>query len=1719
MNVFELRDGVVRDYENFVRSFVRIRNDRIGERVDDGLERGLLWPEALVQLNPSFEPGKSVPELVGEGVLHPECAKVFSRKSTPTDSGTQLRLHHHQEQAIRTARAGRNYVLTTGTGSGKSLAYIVPIVDSILRRGAGKGIQAIVVYPMNALANSQRMELEKFIDWGYPDQKGPVRYKRYTGQERDEERKAIIAQPPDILLTNYVMLELLLTRPDEAGLVAAAKGLRFLVLDELHTYRGRSGADVALLLRRTKEACQSPDAQLVGTSATLATEGTWSEQRAKVAEVATQLFGSTVEAGDVIGETLRRTTPEIDTQNPSFRTRLTERVAAGEKIRASSFAQLIEDPLAAWIETRVGLEREPGTNRWRRARPRALRGPDGLARQLAGDTEIPESTALAALQATLLSGYAIQQPETGRPVFAFRLHQFFGKGETVWATLEEESARYLTLEAQRFAPGEGERKTLFPLAFCRECGQEYYTVRRSKDGHGAATFAPRNLSERNRDEEIEDGFLYLSTTEPWPSDPIAQLERLPPDWIEETAKGPRVRSAKRKQAPALTRVVPDGRETSSEGQEAWWIPRPFRFCLCCGVSYFGRLGADFGRLSVLSSEGRSSATTVLSLSLLRRVRQQDPSLAKLLTFTDNRQDASLQAGHLNDFAQIAMLRSALHRAIAVAGSGGLRSDQVAEKLAEAMDLPFDAFASDPSVKYNARLETQQTLRDVLGYRVFRDLRRGWRITSPNLEQCGLLEIEYSSLAELCEDSEPWKDAHPALAGAGSATRKRIASALLDLLRRELAIKVEYLDPARADYLRQRSYARLRAPWALDEEERLERFSFAFPRPRAGGDDDRFFTYLSPRGGFGQFLRRSDTFPDFAVKLTMAEVEQVLAQLLECLRMAGIVSREREESGGPGYQVLAQAMIWKLGEGTPRPDPIRIPRPSSEEPRSNEFFSALYRRSPAEFLGLEAHEHTAQVPADRREEREKAFRENRLPALFCSPTMELGIDIADLNFVGLRNVPPTPANYAQRSGRAGRSGSPALVYTYCSTGSSHDQYFFRRPEQMVRGSVAPPRLDLANEDLLRAHVHAVWLARTGVKLGWTLKDILDLSGEEPTLELLPHVREALANPKARVQAREASETVLGSIHDELEGSGWWSPGWLDDALGQVNSRFDTACERWRGLYRSALAQARTQSKIVQEAHRTPEEKERALALRREAEAQLRLLTEGDSVSQSDFYSYRYFASEGFLPGYNFPRLPLSAFIPGRQRAKGEEEFLSRPRFIAISEFGPQSFVYHEGSRYKIHRVILPLDRDEAFAQRAKRCQHCGYLHPFMQEPGPDLCEHCGLNLEGRLINLFRLQNVATRRKDRINSDEEDRLRMGYEIQAGIRFPPDGAGRSTAMLSDELGRLDYCPVATLWRINLGWASRTNREGVGFWLDVDRGHWERAPEDEEEQDEVGKNRRRVIPYVEDRRNALLFEPGTDLTAETGASLLAALKNAIQVSYQLEDGELAAELLPEVTAPRHLLFYEASEGGAGVLRRIAGSSTAMAEVARRALELCHFDPDTGEDRRRPPHREEDCAAACYDCLMSYRNQRFHQWLDRHSIRDLLLELAKVEVNPAPVGIDPAEHLEKLRNLSQTSLELEFLDFLVQHRLRLPTRAQVLFAGQNCRPDFVYDDQFVAVFVDGPVHLYPQIAQRDAAAERALEEAGFTVVRLRSGEDWGSALAGYPSVFGVSTQGHVSKT
>ena len=1438
MDVFDLRARLVADYQSYTRSFIKIRDEHISSFVDDALTAGAFWPEPLLQLNPTFLPGGPIDDLVSQRVLHDECAKIFRIDKSDNDHvGKQLLLHQHQRQAILKAKEGKSYVLTSGTGSGKSLTYIVPIVDHVLRSGSGRGIQAIVVYPMNALANSQDEELGKFLKKGYPEGNPPVRFARYTGQEKGDVREALRKDPPDILLTNYIMLELLLmTRSEDRELVRAAKGLKFLVFDELHTDRGRQGADVALLIRRCRQAFSSPDSICIGTSATMASGGTTDDQRREVANVAQALFGVPFTADQVIGESLERATPQISTSDK----------AALDEMR-STITNNLDPPqgydgfrnhkLASWIESTFGVREEPETRRLIRQAPRRLQG-EPIENQISAADELAGLTGAAAdscgqvLRRFLLQGSTLRRSASSRfPIFAFRLHQFLTRGDTVWATIEPEADRHLELAKKAAKPGEP-NKRLFPLVFCRHCGTAYYRVGITPTEHGVA-LVPREDRREEGAETGEDGYLYISEPAPWPrGDGQGILDRLPDFMKETTAQGlERVRADARDDVPSTVFVDATGKVVSEgHGTAAALIRRNFLFCLepSCGVAYTRSQRSERNKLATLGVDSRSTATTILAVRALLELQQDrdlNPEARKLLSFTDNRQDASLQAGHFNDFVQVALLRSALHKATQQRGAGGLGHGDLSRSIFDAMQLRFDDYAADPEVRGPARTATNDALRRVIDYYLYRDLQRGWRVTAPNLEDCGLLRFGYEGLLGdegLLSEVELWSkgfsvrqgrgeekfvETPAALRDAPADVREEILRTLLDVMRRALAVKVDALDPQKQLDLVEQTKPRLLegTVWYLEDARELTKAEVAYPRSRRQQDRTGFF--VSSYGAFGRYLKRA--LAPQAPRLTRDDIDTIIRFLLLALKRYGIVEQVRSGQAGddPGYQINADALKWLPGDGVIRPvDRTRLMAAGEVPPEVNRYFVECYRGFVDLKSVLEAREHTAQVAAEDREEREERFRTGELPLLFCSPTMELGVDIAQLNLVNLRNVPPTPANYAQRSGRAGRGGQPAMVFTYCAGRSPHDQYFYRLPSRMVAGVVAPPRIDLANRDLIRSHIHAIWMGSATPDLGRTLTTVLDLTPNDGKLPL--PVKESLTrelrNPVYRASALVKTNALVGELRDQLTGAAWFHDKWVGEILDQIERSFDGACERWRSLYRSAVRQREMHHRIIGDHARPDTERNHSRRLRAQAESQIKLLTEAAGVYEGDFYSYRYFASEGFLPGYNFPRLPLTAYVPGRRRRKGRDEFVSRPRFLAISEFGPRALIYHEGARYRVYKVNLDFGSEdiEAIHQLTtatlKRCPKCGYAHLEQGTSLAEICDRCGTALDGpaRIDNLVQLQNVSLKLVQRITCDEEERQRFGYKLVSSYRFPEIGGRqdrRDAEVLVDGITVLRLLPAA--------------------------------------------------------------------------------------------------------------------------------------------------------------------------------------------------------------------------------------------------------------------------------------------------------------------------------------
>lgn len=1735
MDIFGIRDRVIDEYRSFVQGFLNVRDPLIRERVEHELHGDLLWPEPWLALNPAFAPGGTTDDLVSEGLLHPTTGLVFRRKADLRDKGpdTPLMFHQHQVEAFRKAATGRSYPVTTGTGSGKSLTYMVPIVDRIIREGSGKGLRAIVVYPMNALANSQMKELEKFIDFGF-DGHPPVTYRRYTGQESQDQREQIRNNPPDILLTNYMMLELMLLRPEDRRLITSARDLAFLVLDELHTYRGRQGADVALLVRRLRQATGAVGVQCVGTSATIAGPGTRAAQQAEVASIASRLFGTPILTEDVIDETLvRATTGSWDAAS------LAARLGTPPP---STYDVLRADPLAAWIEDVFGITKRDG----RLVRRNPIKA-SAAATALAELTGEDFGACLGAIQATLLAGAGEDAlGPSGKPLFAFKLHQFISRGDTVYSSLEEGPGRYLSTRRQTFVPGD-DRRPLFPLAFCRECGQHYYLVAVDEDGN----FVPRNDDDRS--DKDHTGYLYLSDETPWPRlDDGDFLDRLPEGWVSGHGDARDINPDRRESLPRRMHVTPQGFPDET-GDVAAFVTN-WRFCLNpdCRVLYESARTGEFTKLATLGNEGRSSATTILSASVVRALRADpnvDAEAQKVLTFTDNRQDASLQAGHFNDFVTVGQIRAAVVRALDNAGAP-LDYDALPSALDAALALPPEEYSKYPKA-VAARADARKALKDVVTYRVYTDLARGWRLTMPNLEQVGLLRMDHKYVDEIAADESLWSG-NLTLLRAGSDRRSEIIRNLLDEMRRNLCVQHEYLTKDGYDSLRLRTNPHLTDAWALGDEAGTLA-NDAWPRAQRRGDRTKADLFLSGTGMYGAWLRKRSglTLPEelrdkpSREQLKVVEANQVIYDLMDILAEQGILrisSEAPDKDGDPtrpdrSYRVNETVLTWNAADGTSRAHDLRIT--ATTDRRVNPFFVDFYRVLAGSLSGLTAAEHTAQVNANLRQDRERDFSNGTLPILYCSPTMELGVDISTLNAVGMRNVPPTPANYAQRSGRAGRAGSPALVITYCTVGSGHDSYYFHRSERMVAGAVAPPRLDLTNKDLVQAHVQAVWLAETGQNLRQAMRDIVDVE-QVDSLPLQPSVAASLANPGAKGRAKAAALQLITAT-PEIASAPWFKPDWVDDVIDHAPAQFDRAIDRWRDLYWDAAAELKHQSDLA--GGLTIGASELANAKRRIAEALAQIsLLRGDlsndqDLAQSDFYTYRYFASEGFLPGYSFPRLPLRAFIPAGRRTKdGEADVVQRPRFLAITEFGPGAFIYYEGSRYAVHRVQLPIGvgvNDGPLLETARRCTACGYLHPEEQAgESIDRCQRpgCAQPLAGDdafLSQLLRMQTVVTRRRDRISADEEERSRAGYLIQTALRFEPHGDASShtvvgvTAHDGSPYATITYGDTARVRRMNLGY--RHAQTHNGFDIDLADGRWLRSsqvpsPGDDDLENRAAARPSKVIPYVEDRVNALLMEfaaplaPGDTAAEHAHASVQYALKKGIAVAFQLEDDELAAEPLPTRKDRRLLLMYEKAEGGAGALRRFSFDPDSFHQAVRAALEVCHYDPDTRQDLEHAPHVTERCERACYDCLLAYGNQPDHLLLNRHLAAAVLFELLDASLQVGAGGHSRGEQYASLDAACTTGLEHAWLEFVRDHGYRLPTSAQQIVEDAYARPDFAYTnrDARVAIFVDGPIHDYPDVAARDDAAEDRLWSKGWSVLRFPADQaTWPAILSENADLFG----------
>lgn len=1717
MNILSFHKSLVNNYKSYIQSFLNIKDQSILSFVDEQIHKKTLWPEPLVQFNPTFEKGKPISELVRTGFLHPEIDKIFSG----------FNLYKHQEDAILLGVSGKEFIVTSGTGSGKSLTYLASIFNHILIAADSikDQTQAVIVYPMNALINSQYKALEDFktrYEAKY-EKTFPITFAQYTGQEDEETKEKIRNNPPHILLTNYMMLELVMTRGGRDVEIRknVFNHMKFLVFDELHTYRGRQGSDVSILIRRIKAGAKNK-VTCIGTSATMVSSELTSlaDQKKEVAKVGSLIFGTDITPEQIINESLIKSIAEDFQVTPNDLSAVITQPINLEW----SFSKFESFPTSNWLEENIALDKKEGT--YIRRKPVTI---TDISQKLSNFVNIDILVCQKHIQDLLEWANKLNShPDKGKEknYLPYRIHQFIAQTGSVYATLGDQNSRDLYMDAGLYADNNKDT-FIFPLVFSRTSGQEFYCVNIDSKKERISPREFYDITESEDDDIItSSGYIFIQHNED--SEPIWDDERdiqdLPETWFNLPRKdGSRtMKTEKRKRIPQKIYFDSEGNYsfTDPKSFEGWFISSPLMFDPTSGTLYDHQT-AEYTKLMKLGGEGRSTATTVLSFETITQLNAfgESTEKQKLLSFTDNRQDASLQAGHFNDFIKVGKLRSAI--VIALDKFEKLDYTNIADRIFSSFNVPQSEYAKNPATFPGPRKENEDAFKDFITYRLLSDLRKSWRVVLPNLEQCALLKLEYKYIAESVTDESLW-EGNELLEAMSPDARTEFLYQIFDYLRKSYALSFSMLEPAAINQNAKRIREKLKDPWTLEDSDKIEFSSHLRVEKLSRTAINLYCESGGYHSVFGRYVK--NTAKKNGIDLKGKDVYNVfMYDLLDFLKEAGWLVRKpaKADTGEEAYiyQLKVENIQWCKGDGiTISTDLIKTRSYKPLQPKVNEYFKKFYRTDFQSFKNIEGREHTGQINSAKRKEREVDFRAGKIGSLFCSPTMELGIDISDLSIVHMRNVPPSPANYAQRSGRAGRSGQAALVMVYCSNYSAHDRHYFKHPANMVAGTVTAPRIDLINQELLKSHLYASILTHHSLGgLNNSLGDIINKDKLE-TLPLKQEVISALTlTEPQKNEILSGFKSVMGDSYFKNELSLrkplWYRDEWIKSAIDDFLIELDSSLNRWRLLYRNAILQFRAANAIIEnriyaENHEKIKE---ARASRRQAERQMELLLNdskengGNSGSnQSEFYPYRYLASEGFLPGYNFTRLPIRAFLENKE---GSGEFVSRPRFIALNEFGPRNVIYHDGSKYRIDRIII--SEAEAKLEKAKISPHTGYIlmkDQFNYNVDPLVNIELNQNMdEYTHTDLIEMAETKAFELQRITCQEEERTRKGYDTRTyfSVEGGFDSITESHVKLADsKLLHIHSIPAARLVHINFKWKSSSEK---GYALNLKNGSWQ----SKQQETEAGQNDdvKRIKLFTTTTANALYIQPIKSLPLKGGSAgiitLMYALKRAIENYFQVESNEIGATIMGECDMP-NMLIYEAAEGSLGVLSQVVESPSVYKAVMAEAFNICFMK--NGEEIP-----EEELIPASYDDLLSYYNQHNHQIIDRNLIRDALrmLKESNVEILTTKSFNSYDEQYQALQAARDhnSSTEDKFLKYLYAKGLRLPDEAQPNIPNMYVRPDFLYKPN-ICIFCDGTPHDENQVQEDDAAKRQALKDAGYQVLVWFYKDSLDEFVAKRPDIF-----------
>jgi superfamily II DNA/RNA helicase len=1700
MNPFKVFTEVKKQYKSYIQTFQIFRNKEIETFVHDQIDHGnMLWQEPIIQISKKFKAGEKLKNYCNEGKLHKDVEQVFKIKDNDGNV-FPIHPHLHQQQAIDIiSLKDKNAIITTGTGSGKSMCFEIPIVNHCLKqRDAGKkGIKAIIIYPMNALANSQYLDLAELLDGsgltiglytGDTDvspESALENYKKVFGEEAVPKDCEIISRtqmkknPPDILLTNYVQLELLLTRLEDKPLFRDdfKDNLKFLVLDELHTYSGKQGADVAFLVRRLKQRTNTiGKLTCIGTSATMVSDKSDGESTQAVADFASKMFGEPFEAENVVtetedpslefdGETIAKefsvTSTDIDALDyTEYRTALALfKSVMGFDFTGSTkleMGEVLRDSLLlTYLERELKEVKDLGSL--------ALKYKESHRSQLSLD-----ECKLELIAGLLLGIVGTIKTEAGKEVSRFipKLHAFYNQGSELHGCLDPDCS-YLSHTGEITCPAcededRGE-KTLYPLHFCRVCGQEYYGVAWDTKGNVTSPWTFMDY-----DSEGQTGYYSPSIR--------CEDNMLPDNWFTPKNKD---RSKKHKHKFPTNGVLNSENNSFIEYWEdetklGVFIPHPLPLCLHCLTEHRGAT-SEYTKMFLLNSVGRATGTDVLTTTTINNSPEREK---KLIGFSDNRQDTAFQAGHLNHWYSQIYFRRIFYRVLHD------HHDEIFVK-----DLPaklYPLIVDDSSFPPRMRRLIKENYESYLETFLFVEIRGTKKFTSINLEDVGLMEVQYDSLDESLLDENIRK--YKTLSALNSDLRFDLVKGFFEIFRQEVAVGHPYLIDKTSlrtitNFIDQH-IPEMRIFEAV-EETQVSIFSNALKEHFRKSN----YTHHSLRGSFIIKNWIKKCLPEQYHDNTEAIIDEIVAFAMENMYLQKDTFNHKDLYYLDPQAIMVKAIEDKFKYECPqchsqynwREAKSCLKNKCSQELKEAEikedFYYLQYTQDVSGSEIIVSEDHSAQVSGQERKDKENRFKKNppEINILFATPTMELGIDIGTLSSVYMRNVPPNPSNYAQRAGRAGRSGQGSIIQTFCGSGpgrGAHDQYFFNHPIEIVSGKISIPRFNLDNKSLFLSHINALILQTLDIKFPYAAEDIINFLDTELEIKesLVDEFSEALNNDHANIiyNVNEAFKKEMSDFKTIPRSA-------IEKQVDDFIINLDEVLNILRGDYKETKDEIEYLTKEIQErgqAHNWQ------MISRREA---LEKRNENIRKGKSDFYMYRFLSQVGFLPNYAFPTNVKSV----KFQHKKEEKEIVRDQIVALREFSPYNTIYYSGQKFVVSLVSRESDINSI--SKILICEFCDHLEEIIEgKLYPTNCKSCGnVYATRQVVNAIQFPRMHAIRRMRITAEEEERAKGGYKIIHSYNKSSKAVCQNLIKNDVEFARLSFERTAFFKHLNLGAHNEINDGKIGYNLDSINRRWissdEKKVEKHLEDYKVSSNDifRQVTLLAESKNDVITIEySGISITQieEFNLTLLNTMLQSICNVLNLDDSEIRGYYQPIKDQNGRLVIFETSQGGTGTLSSIVESKDLIHKIAKKSLEILHYGID-GSDLSGA------CSKSCYNCICNFYNQRNHTDFDRKLVKEFLIDLTTFD--ELSQSQDEAILFDEYINDEKTSsLEKLVLTRLYSYGMPMPKEIhKIIFRKDEpvVEADFFYEPK-LCVFIDGPDHDKQHIMDSDERKRKKLK-------------------------------------